>query len=172
VDKTRFPRFVLLCASWLLIQGCAEPPVAPSDILNNAVSSVPTSEIATSLVGLTNNERAAVGVPALSTNSRLTEAAQLQAAQMAAARELAHTLPAATYPTVEDRLTAAGYQWQSYAENIASGYSNATQTMSGWMGSTGHRANILNAGFTEIGTGYALDSAGQPYYVQVFGTPR
>ena len=121
---------------------------------------------------LTNDERAAAGIPALQTNSQLTSAAQLHAEQMAAARQLAHTLPDATYPTVEDRLTAAGYAWQSYGENVASGYAGPAQAMSGWMQSAGHRANILATSFTEIGAGYALDSDGRPYYVQVFGRPR
>jgi len=99
-------------------------------------------------------------------------AAQLQADQMAAARQMAHTLPTAPYPTMEDRLNAAGYRWQSAGENIAAGYSTAAQAMSGWMDSPDHRANILNTGFTELGTGYAVDASGRPYYVQVFGRPR
>jgi uncharacterized protein YkwD len=157
---------------WLLIAGCNESPIAPSDLGLNTGSGASASEIANTLVRLTNDERAAAGISALQTSSQLMQAAQLQAGQMAAARQLAHTLPNATYPTIEDRLNAAGYQWQSYAENIATGYSSTAQVMSGWMQSPGHRANILNADFTQIGTGYALDSSGQPYYVQVFGRPR
>jgi uncharacterized protein YkwD len=163
---------VLVCA---LIAGCGGSPVAPGDIPGvggNPGSGNPTSEVATTIVRLTNDERAAAGIPALQTNSQLMQAAQLHAGQMAAAQQMAHTLPDATYPTVQDRLDAAGYRWQSYGENIASGYPSAAQAMSGWMQSSGHRANILNSGFTEIGTGYALDSAGWAYYVQVFGRPR
>jgi uncharacterized protein YkwD len=44
--------------------------------------------------------------------------------------------------------------------------------MDAWMHSSGHRANILNPALAEIGIGFARDSAGRPYYVQVFGTPR
>jgi uncharacterized protein YkwD len=43
--------------------------------------------------------------------------------------------------------------------------------MDSWMHSSGHRGNILSGRFREIGVGVARDSAGRPYYVQVFGTP-
>ena len=36
----------------------------------------------------------------------------------------------------------------------------------------GHRTNILNPDFTELGTGYATDRKGRPYYVQVFARPH
>ena len=39
------------------------------------------------------------------------------------------------------------------------------------MTSAGHRANMLNAAYTELGTGYAVDARGRPYFVQVFGKP-
>jgi uncharacterized protein YkwD len=123
-------------------------------------------------VRLTNDERAAAGIPALQSSSALMQAAQLHASQMAAARQMAHTLPEATYPTVTDRLNAVGYSWQTYGENIASGQTSAAQAMSGWMQSSGHRANILNTSFTEMGAAFATDSAGRTYYIQVFGRPR
>ena len=70
------------------------------------------------------------------------------------------------------RITRAGYTWRSYGENIAYGYSTAERVMEGWMNSSGHRANILKNNFTDIGVGYASDSRGRIYAVQVFGTPR
>jgi uncharacterized protein YkwD len=39
------------------------------------------------------------------------------------------------------------------------------------MHSRGHRTNILNPDFTEMGAGYAIDRKGRPYYVQVFAGP-
>jgi uncharacterized protein YkwD len=60
----------------------------------------------------------------------------------------------------------------AYAENIAMGQSTAAAAMDSWMHSSGHRANILNANLTEIGTALARDSASRPYWVQVFGKPR
>jgi uncharacterized protein YkwD len=98
-------------------------------------------------------------------------AAQLQADQMVAAGQLAHELPGAPYPNPADRLAAAGYTWRSWGENVAFGQRTPAEAMSAWMGSSGHRANILNSSFTELGTGYAVDGAGRAYYVQVFARP-
>jgi uncharacterized protein YkwD len=99
-------------------------------------------------------------------------AAQLHADQMASMGQMAHSLPGARYPEPKDRLAAAGYNWQAYAENVAYGQGNPASAISSWMGSSGHRTNILNPGLTEIGTAVANGSDGRPYWVQVFGNPR
>jgi uncharacterized protein YkwD len=129
------------------------------------------SRVATDVVDLTNVERAGRGRARLRANPRLMRAAQLHAEQMARAGQLAHDLPNAAYPRTEDRLAAARYRWQMYGENVAQGQSNAAEAMRSWMHSPGHRKNILNPGYTELGTGYAVDRAGRPYFVQVFGRP-
>jgi uncharacterized protein YkwD len=54
---------------------------------------------------------------------------------------------------------------------VALGQSSAEKALDGWMHSRGHRTNILNPDFTEMGAGYAIDGAGRPYYVQVFARP-
>jgi uncharacterized protein YkwD len=43
--------------------------------------------------------------------------------------------------------------------------------VNGWMRSDGHRTNILNTSFTEIGVGFQKDAKGRLYFVQVFGRP-
>ncbi len=98
-------------------------------------------------------------------------AAQLQADQMAQAGHMAHVLPEARYPRTEDRVAAADYRWRMLGENVAFGQANAAKVLDSWMHSRGHRTNILNATFTEMGAGYAVDRSGRPYYVQVFGRP-
>lgn len=67
------------------------------------------------------------------------------------------------------RITRAGYTWSTYGENVAYGYSTPEKVMEGWMNSQGHRENILNCSFKEIGIGLA-----QPgnYWTQDFGTAR
>jgi len=57
-----------------------------------------------------------------------------------------------------DRMNSAGYFYNYAAENIAAGYSSPAAVMSGWMGSSGHRANILNVSLREIGIGYVYQS--------------
>jgi uncharacterized protein YkwD len=129
------------------------------------------SAVAAEVVDLTNVERTRHGRMGLRANSRLMRAAQIQAEQMARAGQLAHVLPSAAYPRSEDRLAATDYRWQTYGENVALGQSNATEVLKSWMHSPGHRTNILNRDFTEMGAGYAIDRAGRPYYVQVFARP-
>jgi len=157
---------------WLLIlvSACATP-ASPTEVGAEA-GGAPPSDVAGALVQLTNGERSNAGIAVLRADARLMQAAQLHADQMARLGRLDHVLSGAQYPRPEDRLAAAGYQWRAYAENIAMGQGSAAAAMDSWMHSSGHRANILNAGLTEIGIGFARDSAGRPYYVQVFGTPR
>jgi uncharacterized protein YkwD len=59
--------------------------------------------------------------------------------------------------------------FHSVGENIAYGYPTAAAVMRGWMGSPGHRANILRPGFRRIGLGLARSGDGTPYWVQDFG---
>ena len=129
------------------------------------------STVAGDVVDLTNVERSRGGRASLRANPRLMRAAQIHAEQMARSGRLAHVLPKAAYPRIEDRLAAAQYRWQTYGENVALGQSSAAAALESWMHSRGHRANILNPDFTEIGVGLARDEAGRPYYVQVLAAP-
>jgi uncharacterized protein YkwD len=150
--------------------GSALPPATQQPPESNPSSSSPS--VATELVRLTNAERASAGRPALAVNAKLMRAAQLQADQMAALSHMDHVLPSARYPRPVDRINAVGYDWRSFGENIAYGAPDAAATMRNWMNSPGHRQNIMSREFTEIGVGYASDTAGRPYYAQVFGRPR
>ena len=69
--------------------------------------------------------------------------------------------------SMRDRIERQGYGWSSIGENIAAGYRTAESVVTGWMNSPGHRANILNCRFTEIGVGFHNN-----YWTQNFGTPR
>jgi uncharacterized protein YkwD len=155
---------------WLLTlaAGCSSP-AGPSDA--EAAAPPASSRAASELVSLTNAERRQAGVPPLTASTSLMRAAQLHADQMAAMGHMAHSLPGARYPEPKDRLAAAGYDWQAYAENVANGQGSPASAMSSWMGSSGHRANILNSSLTEIGTAVATGSDGRLYWVQVFGKP-
>lgn len=63
------------------------------------------------------------------------------------------------------RITAAGYTWSSYGENIANGYTTEQAVMNGWLNSEGHCKNIMNGGFKDIGAGRDGN-----YWTQVFGS--
>ncbi|MGW1818710.1 sigma-70 family RNA polymerase sigma factor [Streptomyces sp. NPDC002125] len=135
-----------------------KPPAAPKP------SSAPS--VAEQVIALVNTERAKEGCGSVSANSLLTTAASRHSADMVARDYFSHTSPDGTDPGA--RITAAGYRWSTYGENIAKGQQTAAAVMDSWMNSSGHRANILNCAFKEIGVGKE-DSSGGPVWTQVFG---
>lgn len=60
------------------------------------------------------------------------------------------------------RIQWAGYSYSRAWENIAAGHTTPAAVVDGWMNSPGHRANILDAGLTEIGLGYILNPDDRP----------
>ncbi|MFF4490682.1 CAP domain-containing protein [Streptomyces sp. NPDC001544] len=143
--------------------GTSAAPAAPSTPKATATASGATARV----IELVNAERAKVGCPALTPNATLTKVAQAHSADMAAHQNMSHTGSDGSSPG--DRLTSAGYDWSAYGENVAYGYSTPEQVMAGWMASPGHRANILNCSFKEIGVGLAQPDS---YWTQDFGTAR
>lgn len=127
------------------------------------------SEVGTAIenevVRLTNVERAKAGCAPLKHDARLRAAAYAHSADMSAKNYFDHTSKDGR--SFADRITAAGYRWRAAAENIAKGYSTAQAVVQGWMNSPGHRQNILNCSYTDIGVGYV--AAGGPYWTQDFG---
>jgi uncharacterized protein YkwD len=128
-------------------------------------------ETETAILRLANAERARAAVPLLAPNPSLARAAQLHADVIARLRRLEHDLPGTRYPKLKDRLKAVGYDWDRAAENISFGYTTPAAAVAGWMRSAGHRKNLLDKAYTETGVGFARDSAGKSYYVQVFARP-
>lgn len=74
-----------------------------------------------------------------------------------------HTSP--TYGTPFEMMRSLGISYSSAAENIAMGQSTPQAVVDAWMNSEGHRANILNANFTQIGVGYVANGN---YWTQWF----
>ncbi|MFG2827495.1 CAP domain-containing protein [Streptomyces sp. NPDC048434] len=117
------------------------------------------------VVELVNKERSKAGCSPLTVNAKLTKSAQDHSKDMADHKNMSHTGSDGSSP--DDRITRAGYHWSSYGENVAYGYSTPDEVMAGWMSSPGHKRNILDCSFKEIGVGLA-----QPgdYWTQDFGT--
>jgi len=128
------------------------------------------------VVALVNEERALVGCAPLQVNFQLTAAAQSHTEDMAFRDYFSHTSLDGRSPW--DRIRAEGYNFWSAAENIAAGYQTPASVMAGWMGSTGHRANILNCELEDIGVGYYYldndtgDVNYHYYWTQDFGTKQ
>ena len=116
------------------------------------------------ILQLVNIERAKVGLHALTLDEKLSGAAQVRAGEIRTS--FSHTRPdGRSFSSV---LTDRGIRYMSAGENIAWGQRSAQEVMDGWMNSEGHRANILNAGFTKLGVGHTTDAAGRQYWSQLF----
>lgn len=119
---------------------------------------------------LVNQQRARAGCRALTADARLAAVARAHSADMATRGYFDHVTPEGVDPGT--RITRAGYAWSAYGENIAMGQPDAAAVMDAWMNSSGHRANILNCAFRDLGVGLAYDAGHRPYWTQDFGTPR
>lgn len=124
------------------------------------------------LVDLTNEERDDEGLTTLEINPVLTEAARLKAQDMAEDGYFEHNSPDGLTPW--HWFYEAGYQFSHAGENLAVNFSDSDEVVEAWMDSPGHRANILNGNFTQIGIATAegeLDGRRTIFVVQMFGRP-
>lgn len=115
------------------------------------------------VVRLTNEVRAQYGLKALKTNWELSRVARYKSQDMVDKRYFSHTSP--TYGSPFDMMRAFGITYRSAGENIAYGYRTPQAVVDGWMNSPGHRANILNASYSQIGVGYVAQGN---YWTQMF----
>jgi uncharacterized protein YkwD len=137
---------------------CANPTLAPAPASIAAIN--------TATLCLLNGERADHGLAPLAANARLAAAATAYAQDLVAGSYFSHT--GRNGSTVYDRVNAAGYippgaGW-ALGENLAWGtgaLSTPGSIMQAWMNSPGHRENILNPDFREIGVGIALGNPAQ-----------
>ncbi|MFG3497533.1 CAP domain-containing protein [Streptomyces sp. NPDC047928] len=140
----------------------ATPRTAPQGGSGGGTAAVYAERV----VALANAERAKAGCPSLRVNGRLQAAAQGHADDMSARDYYEHDTPEGR--DAGDRIEAAGYNWRTWAENIHRGPKDPATAMRDWMNSPGHRKNILNCAFKDIGVGVNLRSNG-PWWVQNFG---
>ena len=117
---------------------------------------------------LTNLERERAGLPALTADPRLCHAARQHTANMARHNVISHTLAGTTFV---DRLQLAGYTHTAAGENCAQGQATPAAAVASWMLSPGHRSNILNPRYTEIGIGVESSPGGERFYTQLFARP-
>jgi uncharacterized protein YkwD len=149
----------------------------PETIDLSYLGSTNHQEFEAAVIRLTNSERADRGLHALVRNEQLSRAALAQALDMAENCFISHT--GSDGSNVADRVARAGYRnWVAVGENLAMGQHTAEEAVSGWMGSPGHRANLLSEKFNEIGVAYIEGDMMSPngvswrggYWVQNFGT--
>jgi len=125
----------------------------------------------TKVIQLINAERNKEGLPLLSEHALLTQSARLHSTDMACNQFFSHLSP--TNGDVEQRMALQNYNYSVIGENIAAGYTSPESVVQGWMDSTGHRANIMNATFTQIGVGYVYMEGSdlEIYWTLLVGAP-
>lgn len=129
-------------------------------------SSLAISDTATETAHLVNIERAKAGLPALKVDAPLSQIATFKAQDMMKNNYFAHTSP--TYGQPWDLAKKFGYTYTSFGENIAYGQRTPQEVVTAWMNSPGHKANILNKDYTNIGAGISKDANGRIYWVHMF----
>ena len=129
-----------------------------------------TAAMPDAIVGLTNQSRSESGLNSLKINPLLVNAAQLKAEDMAKNSYFDHTSPEGVTPW--HWLEQVGYRYSLAGENLAINFIDSQDTVTAWMNSPAHRANILNNNFTEIGIGEAqglYQGKETVFIVQFFG---
>lgn len=121
------------------------------------------NDFETTVIELTNAERSKEGLPELQPDTPLSRVAELKSKDMVSKDYFSHTSP--TYGSPFDMMSEFGVSYQSAGENIAYGQRTPEQVVNAWMGSAGHRENILNNDFTHIGVGFVENGN---YWTQMF----
>lgn len=137
--------------------------IYPGQVLNVPTKDTGVDAYEKEVVRLVNEERAKNGLRALTYNWELSRVARIKSQDMKDIGYFSHTSP--TYGTPFQMIKSFGITYRSAGENIARGQKTPETVVNAWMNSSGHRANILNASYTEIGVGYVAEGN---YWTQMF----
>lgn len=124
---------------------------------------------AEAILKLVNQERQKAGVQPLTLSDKLTNVANIKAKDMADKNYFSHDSP--TYGSPFDMMKKFGISYSYAGENIAAGQKTAEEVMNSWMNSSGHKANILNKNFTQLGVGFYRGGQYGTEWVQMFIRP-
>lgn len=128
-------------------------------------------EMEREIIRLVNDERAKRGLPRVEENWQISRVARIKSEDMINNNYFSHNSP--IYGSPFKMLSSFGINYTQAAENIALGQLTARQVMDSWMNSPGHRANILNANYNQIGVGVARKGSQGPFYfTQIFVKSR
>lgn len=158
-------------------------PAPPPDTTAGTRATCDLPDVEAQALALVNAYRAAgascgsagsfAAAPPLAWNAALTQASLAHSDDMVAFDFVGHT--GSDGSSAGDRATAAGYLWQSWGENVAAGQPTLAVVMAGWMASPGHCANIMRAGFRDIGLACVKGGAGntyRTYWTMTLGSAR
>ncbi len=148
-----------------LAAGCGRnvPPLPDTPAIDTAAA-------AADLVKSHNEVRVANGLAPLTLHPTLQYCAESHSADMAEHTFMSHT--GSDWSTPFQRMSRNGYKYRSAGENVAAGQGSVSQVMNTWMGSFGHRANILGRQYKDIGAAVRLSKGGTPYWTVTFGASQ
>ncbi len=133
-----------------------KPTEAPAELPTNSCNSIYDADtekdcytLSYKVFEIVNQERIKAGVKPLKFNNDMYKAAMVRAKECD--ESFSHDRPNGT--SCFTALKEAGVKYLSAGENIAMGYRTPADVMKGWMGSEGHRNNILNPNFTDFACG-------------------
>nr|BFD88881.1 hypothetical protein KitaXyl93_02410 [Kitasatospora sp. Xyl93] len=141
----------------------------PTPTVTRSATATPQPNPERQLVDLVNAERAKAGCTPLRIDPRLHGTAQKHAEDMATRGFFDHVNPDGV--RTEARITAAGYRWSQWGENLDRGPTTPAAVFARWMDGGIHQSNMLDCGFKDIGVGFATSSAGTPHWTQDLGAP-
>ena len=138
-------------------------PIYPGQILSIPTVDAQQTSYEKEVVRLVNEARRNNGIGELTYNWELSRVARYKSQDMRDNSYFSHT--SLTYGSPFKMIKSFGISYKTAGENIARGQASPAAVVSAWMSSPGHRANILNPSFTEIGVGYVADGR---YWTQMF----
>lgn len=138
-------------------------PVTPTQPEQNVGQA---SQYEIRVVELVNQERSKAGLSPLQMDASLSNVARLKSQDMRDNKYFSHTSP--TYGSPFDMMKKFGISYRYAGENIAAGQRTPEEVVQAWMNSPGHKANILNDKYTNIGVGYASGGSYGAYWTQMF----
>ena len=137
--------------------------IYPGQVINIPTQDTSVTSYEQDVILLVNEIRKENGLKALTYDWELGRVARYKSQDMKDNKYFAHNSP--VYGTPFQMIKNFGISYRSAGENIAKGYATPQAVVNGWMNSSGHRTNILNASYTHIGVGYV---AGGNYWTQMF----
>lgn len=158
-----------------------EPSTADDDVNRNQDASINVLLAEAKIVAATNTVRSKHDAKPVSTNSLLQSAARNHSIDMLKRDYFNHTTPDGE--TTRNRINTVKPNCRVIGENLAINYWNrnvidqneitteqdlADVVVSQWMKSTGHKKNILDDSWNEIGVGIAITDSGKIYITQKF----
>lgn len=147
----------------------ANPQIAnPNLIYPGQTITIPQLDVSISafehqVVALVNEIRVQHGLMPLEENWQLSRVARYKSQDMVDNRYFSHTSP--VYGSAFQMIRSFGLSYRTAGENIAYGQRTPQAVVNAWMNSDGHRANILNTSYKQIGVGYAANGH---YWTQMF----